>query len=89
VAYALYMETEGMTADGALESELVNRVTWKHPNPLALVGSRAGDERNGFPSILARAPKVSGNRRVPYERSSPIPPTLPALLIAWLYWSRH
>ena len=37
-----------MTADGALESELVNRVTWKIPNALALVGSRAGDERNGM-----------------------------------------
>ena len=42
------MVTEGRAADGALESELVNGVTWKIPNPLALVGSRAGDERNGM-----------------------------------------
>lgn len=28
--------------------ELLNRVTWKIPNALALVGSRAGDERNGM-----------------------------------------
>jgi flavin reductase (DIM6/NTAB) family NADH-FMN oxidoreductase RutF len=33
-----------MTAD----DELVNKVTWKIPNALALVGSRAGDERNGM-----------------------------------------
>ena len=32
----------------ALEDELVNRVTWKIPNALALVGSRAGDERNAM-----------------------------------------
>ena len=32
----------------ALEDELINRVTWKIPNALALVGSRAGDERNGM-----------------------------------------
>src|SRR5690606_34072241 len=32
----------------ALEDELVNRVTWKIPNALALVGSRAGEERNGM-----------------------------------------
>ncbi len=28
--------------------ELINRVTWKIPNALALVGSRAGDEWNGM-----------------------------------------
>ena len=28
----------------ALDDELVNKVTWKIPNALALVGSRAGDE---------------------------------------------
>jgi flavin reductase (DIM6/NTAB) family NADH-FMN oxidoreductase RutF len=28
--------------------ELLNRVTWKIPNALALVGSRAGDERNAM-----------------------------------------
>lgn len=32
----------------SLEDELVNRVTWKIPNALVLVGSRAGDERNGM-----------------------------------------
>jgi flavin reductase (DIM6/NTAB) family NADH-FMN oxidoreductase RutF len=32
----------------ALADELLNRVTWKIPNALALVGSRAGDERNGM-----------------------------------------
>ena len=32
----------------ALTDELVNRLTWKIPNALALIGSRAGDERNGM-----------------------------------------
>ena len=32
----------------AIDDELLNRVTWKIPNALALVGSRAGDERNGM-----------------------------------------
>jgi len=32
----------------SLDDELVNRVTWKIPNALALVGSRAGDERNAM-----------------------------------------
>ena len=32
----------------ALEDELVNRVTWKIPNALALVGSAANGERNGM-----------------------------------------
>lgn len=32
----------------ALTDELLNRVTWKIPNALALVGSRHGDERNGM-----------------------------------------
>ncbi len=31
-----------------LTDELVNTVTWKIPNALALVGSRAGDERNAM-----------------------------------------
>lgn len=35
-------------ADAAVEDELLNRVTWKIPNALALVGSRAGDERNAM-----------------------------------------
>jgi flavin reductase (DIM6/NTAB) family NADH-FMN oxidoreductase RutF len=33
---------------GELDDELVNRVSWKIPNALALVGSRAGDERNAM-----------------------------------------
>ncbi len=36
-----------MTA-AELPDELINRVTWKIPNALALVGSRAGDERNAM-----------------------------------------
>ena len=32
----------------ALDGELVNKVTWKIPNALALIGSRAGDEWNGM-----------------------------------------
>ncbi len=32
----------------ALEDELLNRLTWKIPNALVLVGSRAGDERNAM-----------------------------------------
>ena len=32
----------------AVDDELLNRVTWKIPNALALVGSRAGDECNGM-----------------------------------------
>jgi flavin reductase (DIM6/NTAB) family NADH-FMN oxidoreductase RutF len=31
-----------------LTDELLNKVTWKIPNALALVGSRAGDEWNGM-----------------------------------------
>ena len=31
-----------------LDAELVNKVTWKILNPLALVGSRAGDEWNAM-----------------------------------------
>jgi flavin reductase (DIM6/NTAB) family NADH-FMN oxidoreductase RutF len=31
-----------------LSDELINTVTWKIPNALALVGSRAGDERNAM-----------------------------------------
>lgn len=31
-----------------LSAELINQVTWKIPNALALVGSRAGDEWNGM-----------------------------------------
>src|SRR3954469_18331051 len=32
----------------ALDDELLNKVTWKIPNALALVGSKAGDERNAM-----------------------------------------
>ncbi len=32
----------------SLDDELVNRVCWKIPNALALVGSRSGDERNAM-----------------------------------------
>ena len=32
----------------ALTDELLNTVTWKIPNALALVGSRAGDQRNAM-----------------------------------------
>lgn len=31
-----------------LDDELTNRVSWKIPNALALVGSRSGDERNAM-----------------------------------------
>lgn len=31
-----------------LDDELINRLTWKIPNALVLVGSRAGDERNAM-----------------------------------------
>ena len=32
----------------AIDDELLNKVTWKIPNALALVGSRAGDEWNAM-----------------------------------------
>ena len=32
----------------ALDDQLVNRLTWKIPNALALIGSRSGAERNGM-----------------------------------------
>src|ERR1043165_5939450 len=32
----------------AVDDEMLNKVTWKIPNALALVGSRAGDERNAM-----------------------------------------
>ena len=32
----------------ALDDQLVNRLTWKIPSALALIGSRSGDERNGM-----------------------------------------
>jgi flavin reductase (DIM6/NTAB) family NADH-FMN oxidoreductase RutF len=36
------------SADQPLDDQLLNAVTWKIPNALALVGSRAGDERNAM-----------------------------------------
>jgi len=48
----------------ALDDELINRVTWKIPNALALVGSRAGEERNGMTTSwitqLSMAPVLIG-----------------------------
>lgn len=32
----------------AVDTEMLNRVTWKIPNALALIGSRSGEERNGM-----------------------------------------
>jgi len=48
----------------ALTDELLNRVTWKIPNALVLVGSRAGDERNAMTTSwitqLAQDPVLIG-----------------------------
>jgi flavin reductase (DIM6/NTAB) family NADH-FMN oxidoreductase RutF len=48
----------------SLDDELLNKVTWKIPNALALVGSRAGDERNGMTASwitqLSMAPVLVG-----------------------------
>jgi len=47
-----------------VDDELLNRVTWKIPNALALVGSRAGDERNAMTTSwitqLSMAPVLIG-----------------------------
>lgn len=47
-----------------LDDELLNRVTWKIPNALVLVGSRAGDERNAMTTSwvtqLAQEPVLIG-----------------------------
>ncbi|HET8930480.1 MAG TPA: flavin reductase family protein [Acidimicrobiales bacterium] len=32
----------------ALDSELINTVTWRIPNALVIIGSRAGDQRNAM-----------------------------------------
>ncbi len=32
----------------ALDDELLNKLTWKIPNALVLIGSRSGDERNAM-----------------------------------------
>jgi flavin reductase (DIM6/NTAB) family NADH-FMN oxidoreductase RutF len=48
----------------AVDDELLNRVTWKIPNALALVGSRSGDERNAMTTSwitqLAQEPVLIG-----------------------------
>lgn len=48
----------------SLDADLVNRVTWKIPNALALVGSRAGEERNAMTTSwitqLSMAPVIIG-----------------------------
>lgn len=48
----------------AVDDELLNRVTWKIPNALTLVGSRAGDERNAMTTSwvtqLAQEPVLIG-----------------------------
>ena len=48
----------------ALTDELLNTVTWKIPNALALIGSRAGDERNAMTASwitqLAQDPVLIG-----------------------------
>ena len=48
----------------ALDDELINKVTWKIPNALALVGSRAGEERNAITTSwitqLAQEPVLIG-----------------------------
>ena len=48
----------------ALDDELLNKVTWKIPNALALVGSRAGAERNAMTTSwitqLSMAPVLIG-----------------------------
>ena len=53
-----------MASDPALTDELINTVTWKIPNALALVGSKAGDERNAMTASwitqLAQEPVLIG-----------------------------
>jgi flavin reductase (DIM6/NTAB) family NADH-FMN oxidoreductase RutF len=48
----------------SLSDELLNTVTWKIPNALALVGSKAGDERNAMTTSwitqLAQEPVLIG-----------------------------
>jgi flavin reductase (DIM6/NTAB) family NADH-FMN oxidoreductase RutF len=48
----------------AVDDELLNRVTWKIPNALALVGSRAGEQRNAMTTSwitqLSMAPVLIG-----------------------------
>ncbi|MFL6206419.1 MAG: flavin reductase family protein [Acidimicrobiales bacterium] len=53
-----------MVTGPTLSDELVNTVTWKIPNALALVGSKAGDERNAMTASwitqLAQEPVLIG-----------------------------
>ena len=48
----------------ALDDELLNKVTWKIPNALALVGSRSGERRNAMTTSwitqLSMAPVLVG-----------------------------
>jgi len=48
----------------AVDDELLNKVTWKVPNALVLIGSRAGEERNAMTaswvSQLSMAPVLIG-----------------------------
>src|SRR5262245_39308438 len=50
--------------DQPLTDELINTVTWKIPNALALVGSRAGEDRNAMTASwitqLAQEPVLIG-----------------------------
>ncbi len=41
-------DDRGYVRSMVLENELLNQVTWKIPNALALVGSRSGEERNAM-----------------------------------------
>ena len=47
-----------------LDPELINKVTWKIPNALVLIGSKAGDERNAMTASwvtqLAMEPVLMG-----------------------------
>jgi flavin reductase (DIM6/NTAB) family NADH-FMN oxidoreductase RutF len=47
-----------------LDDELINKVTWKIPNALVLIGSRSGDERNAMTASwvtqLSMAPVLVG-----------------------------
>jgi len=58
------MTTPNDDPAAGLTDELLNRVTWKIPNALALVGSRAGDEWNGMTTSwitqLSMAPLLVG-----------------------------
>ncbi len=53
-----------MASDPTLTDELINPVTWRIPNALALVGSKAGDERNAMTASwitqLAQEPVLIG-----------------------------